>query len=305
MESFWSDYVQTSEELYVSRSLRFREDNKDLWLSAMKLVDGMDVLEIGCGGGIFCHRIKTFLPRCRVTGLDRDAGHILYAERKSSQLHIDCRFLEGDALHMPFIDNAFDACTSFTVIEHVQTAGFLAEQYRVLRPGGVISALSVRAKSGYVSTDRLPPSEEEQALMKKAWEGSEGFDRDHGIGKYEMKEDAFPAALEAAGFADVNVDFFAVTRYAPDNADRSRELALGEINCERLFALGAVRKTLRRKPGALTPAERACLEALINRRFDDRIALYDQGKKQWDIASSVVMATTGRKPEKRLKHGAY
>jgi ubiquinone/menaquinone biosynthesis C-methylase UbiE len=299
MENFWSDYIQTSEELYTSRSLRFREDNKQLWLSAMKLVDGMDVLEIGCGGGIFCHRIKTFLPRCRVTGIDCDAGHILYAERKSQQLGIDCHFLEGDALHMPFINNAFDACTSFTVIEHVETARFLAEQYRVLRPGGVISVLSVRMRSGFVSAERLPASDEEQALVKKAWEGSEGFDKTHGIGQYEMKEDDFPKALETAGFADVNVEFFAVTRYAPDNAEVSRELALAQINCERLFALGAVGKALRMKPGALTTTERKRLEELINKRFDNRIALYEQGKKLWDITSSVVLAATGLKPEKR------
>ena len=58
MERMWSQFVQSSEELYASRAIRFRNDNKDLWLNAMKIKDGMNVLEIGCGGGIFCHRIK-------------------------------------------------------------------------------------------------------------------------------------------------------------------------------------------------------------------------------------------------------
>jgi len=35
MNNYWSAYVQSSEELYQSRALRFREDNADLWLSAL------------------------------------------------------------------------------------------------------------------------------------------------------------------------------------------------------------------------------------------------------------------------------
>ena len=60
MERMWSDFVQSSEELYESRSIRFRESNKDQWLNVMKLKDGMNILDIGCAGGIFCHRIKHF-----------------------------------------------------------------------------------------------------------------------------------------------------------------------------------------------------------------------------------------------------
>jgi len=53
----------------------------------------MKVLEIGCGGGIFCHRIKTYLPSCEVTGLDFDIAHIEYANEKSAALGIDCTFI--------------------------------------------------------------------------------------------------------------------------------------------------------------------------------------------------------------------
>ena len=108
------------------------------------------MLEIGCGGGIFCHRIKQYLPNTTVTGLDRDAGHIEYALAKSKELNLDCSFIVGDALALPFADNTFDACTSHTVIEHVDNAKFLSEQYRVLKSGGVISVLSVRTKLVFI-----------------------------------------------------------------------------------------------------------------------------------------------------------
>ncbi len=61
MNTDWSNYVQTPEELYRSRALRFNGLNKDVWLRAMGIQSGMNVLEVGCGSGIFCHRIKTFL----------------------------------------------------------------------------------------------------------------------------------------------------------------------------------------------------------------------------------------------------
>ena len=58
MNNVWSQYVQTSDELYRSRELRFNDSNKDLWLKALQVENGQTVLEVGCAGGIFCHRIK-------------------------------------------------------------------------------------------------------------------------------------------------------------------------------------------------------------------------------------------------------
>ncbi len=297
MDHFWSNYVQTSEELYSNRALRFREDNGSLWISAMKIADGMSVLEVGCGGGIFCHRIKTILPRCTVTGLDRDGGHIAFARRKTEELGLDCSFVQGDALALPFADNSFDATTSHTVIEHVETGGFLREQLRVLKPGGVISVLSVRTSLNVNPENWLPEDPEEAALLEKAWKPSCDLDKQHGVAQYEKKaESEFPLALEQAGFAAVNVDFFSVTTYAPDNASCPRELALRQINDNRLGALASVEKALRRSPGALTDAERERLLSLINKRYDRRVVLYERGEKLWDISTSTVMAVTGVKP---------
>lgn len=297
MDRFWSDCVQTSEELYSNRSLRFREDNSSLWLSAMKLADGMAVLEVGCGGGIFCHRIKTALPRCTITGLDRDGGHIAFARRKTEELGLDCSFVQGDALALPFLDNTFDAATSHTVIEHVETGSFLREQFRVLKPGGVISVLSVRTRLNVNPENWLPEDPEEVALLEKAWEPSRGLDKQNGVAQYEKRtESEFPIALQQAGFTNVNVDFFSVTNYAPDNASCPRELALRQINDNRLGALASVEKALRRTPGALTEAERERLLLLINSRYDRRVVLYERGEKLWDIATSTIMAITGVKP---------
>lgn len=98
MNRTWSRYVQTSEELYRTRALRFHDGNRALWLEALGIVNSMNVLEVGCGGGIFCHRIKTYLPAAQVTGIDIDAGHIAYAEKKSAKLGLNCHWVNGNAL---------------------------------------------------------------------------------------------------------------------------------------------------------------------------------------------------------------
>ena len=300
MENTWSKYIQSTEELYESRALRFRADNKDLWLQAMKITDGMNILDIGCAGGIFCHRIKTFLPNTTVTGLDRDAGHIAFAVEKSQALGLDCHFTVGDALALPFGSNTFDACTSHTVIEHVETAAFLAEQYRVLKPGGVISVLSVRTGMN-ISPENWQPQnngqyEEEIALLNKAWTAAGDFDKAHGVGAYEMKAADFPKALENAGFENISVGFISLLPYAPDNANVGDELALQMINVNRVHALSGMAKALNIAPGALSPRETGRLAALINQRFDARINQYLQGEKLWDMATSTVMSATGYKP---------
>jgi len=292
--NIWSQYIQSSEELYASREVRFRADNKDLWLDAMKIKDSMNVLEIGCGSGVFCHRIKEFLPNAAVTGLDRDIGHIRFAQAKTKELSLDCGFIFGDALNLPFDDNTFDACTSHTVIEHVETDKFLGEQYRVLKNGGVISVLSVRSRLS-IFLDLLPDGSQEAALLNKAWEKADSFDKEHGIGAFDLDEKELPAALVNAGFSRVNVHFISDVRYAPDNADVSDELAMQQINVNRISLLSSMKKALNRSPDALSENEAAHFAKLINQRFDDRIERYLSGDKIWDIATGTVMAVTGYK----------
>ena len=295
MERMWSQFVQLSEELYRSRALRFRTENKHEWLNAMKIADGMTVLELGCGGGIFCHRIKEYLPYTTVTGLDRDAGHIEYAVAKTKMLGIDCKFVVGDVLALPFEDCSFDACTSHTVVEHVPTSQFISEQYRVLKPGGVVSVLSVRTGCSIAPEDWKQDDSEEHTLLNKAWEKAGNFDKKNNIGANKIDESQLPAALEKAGFRDVSVNFISPVRYAPDNADVNDELALEMINANRIHALSSMRKALNIAPDGLTRVEATRLEELINRRFDARVDMYLRGKKLWDMATGVVMAVTGHK----------
>lgn len=141
--------VQKAKTLYRTRSVRFRCDNKDNFINMMGLKDGMSILEVGCGPGLLCHRLAEWLPNSKITGLDRDENLILYAKNQANTLGVSSTFIQGDALSLPFANNAFDACTSHTVIESVPHAAFLAEQFRVCRPGGCCFEYKSKDRSSY------------------------------------------------------------------------------------------------------------------------------------------------------------
>lgn len=297
MDRFWSDYVQTSEELYQSRAIRFHDGNRALWLAALGAEDGQDILEVGCAGGLFCHRIKQYLPGTRVTGVDFDEGHISFARNKAEALNLDCAFITGDAMALPFQDASFDLCYSHTVFEHVPHGPFFSEQHRVLRPGGRIAVFSVRTRLGLKdNTGTFAPGEEEQALMRKAWAAAPQSEREQAVGAYEMDEHDYPRELERAGFCNVDVSLFTVMEYAPDNASVSQTQARAQIEARRAGALAPVEKALRRAPDALTDKEAARLRELISARFDRRLATLASGERVWDFSTVAVLAATGMKP---------
>lgn len=235
MDRFWSRYIQTTQELYASRAVRFREDNAALWLEKIGIQPGQRVLEIGCGGGLFCHRIKQAEPGVSVTGLDMDGGHIEWAKEKVGQMGLECEFVCADALHMPFADESFDLCFSYTVAEHLPQEQFLAEQRRVLRKGGHICVMGVRPKLSLRQPSDM--TAEEEALLAKAWENVPDRAQERNVGMFSMQESEYPAWLERAGYKNVTVQIFTVMDYAPDSADIAPEIAREMIAARRIGAM--------------------------------------------------------------------
>ena len=95
------------------------------------------VLDVGCGTGDLS--IKIFeKTAAQVVGVDFCHPMLQLATRKASRV----RFLEGDALRLPFVDGAFDAVTiGFALRNFASTEAGLSELHRVLKPGGVIAIL--------------------------------------------------------------------------------------------------------------------------------------------------------------------
>lgn len=108
-----------------------RHEAAYLWL--LERCGGARVLEAGCGEG-YGAALLAGVARV-VVGLDYDAPAIAHvADRYPRVLAA-----RGNLACLPVTDTAVDVVASLQVIEHLwDQAGFLAECFRVLRPGGLL-----------------------------------------------------------------------------------------------------------------------------------------------------------------------
>lgn len=98
---------------------------------------GDEVLDVACGQGTFAVAVARARPALRVTGIDLSPQQIARARRKAEAAAAsNVRFLEGDALAMPFEDATFRAVISFTGLHQIPDHERLAAEIaRVSRPG--------------------------------------------------------------------------------------------------------------------------------------------------------------------------
>ncbi|MBD5478802.1 MAG: methyltransferase domain-containing protein [Lachnospiraceae bacterium] len=293
MNTYWSEYVQKTEELYLSRALKFHSGNMDKWIDVMQLHDGMNILEVGCAGGLLCHRLKERLQSAEITGVDFDIGHIDFAKKKSAELNLKCNFIAGDATQLPFADNSFDVCYSHTVINFCEPTKFVSEQYRVLKPGGKMIIMDVYDRSNkpeeWIPTDAC----EEKALFDKVWAAANDNPNSQ-VKRYENRTEKYFAYLAAQGFHAISIDAMASVNYAPDCDNIDDETARLQINEDRVLELNSVEKAYKMAPHALSKTEYQTLLDFINRRYDKKIKQYEDGEKNWEfrIATTVLISGT-------------
>lgn len=105
---------------------------------ASKRISGK-VLELGCGWG---RGVEKLMANCsHLTGLDKNTDLILALQKQYPAHYFNTVDLPS---LMEFPDNHFDFVVTFQVIEHIQNdREFLAEAFRVLKPGGQIFLTTV------------------------------------------------------------------------------------------------------------------------------------------------------------------
>ncbi len=101
---------------------------------ATGLKAGGAALDVACGSGKLTAELGRLAgPQGRVVGLDFSPEMLRIARRANLEL----RFVEGDALALPFPDGSFDAATiAFGLRNLADPVRGLKEMVRVLRPGG-------------------------------------------------------------------------------------------------------------------------------------------------------------------------
>jgi len=101
---------------------------------------GASMLDVGCGTGHFSRRFAGI--GLLVTGIDPDPAVLKFAMRQGG----DIRYMQGDALELPFADNSFEytvAVTSLCFIEDPLQA--LREMWRVTRQTLTLGLLNRRS----------------------------------------------------------------------------------------------------------------------------------------------------------------
>jgi ubiquinone/menaquinone biosynthesis C-methylase UbiE len=96
-------------------------------------------LDVGCGNGAFTELIVEKSAPAALEGVDPSEAQLAYARARLEQSV--AHFRHGDAMALPFPDNAFDVAVMALVIFFVpDPVRGVAEMVRVVRPGGTIAA---------------------------------------------------------------------------------------------------------------------------------------------------------------------
>jgi len=106
----------------------------------IKTANPAKILDVGAGRGYISLLLAAQNPRTTIMGIDYSPMQVRAADGLRRQRQIDnCRFRRGDAMEIPFPDEAFDAVVSVGSIKHwADGRRGTQEMHRVLKPGGLL-----------------------------------------------------------------------------------------------------------------------------------------------------------------------
>lgn len=111
-------------------------------MKSMNVSPGSVALDICCGTGDWTIALSKAVGHSgEVTGLDFSENMLKVAEEKTEDMS-NIRLVQGDAMALPFDDNAFNYVTiGFGLRNIPDYSKALSEMYRVLKPGGMVVCL--------------------------------------------------------------------------------------------------------------------------------------------------------------------
>ncbi len=123
----------------------------------IKIPDGGEGLDVGCGSGALTIACAKRNPNAKMTGIDRwgieysSFSKQLCENNSKAEGVNNTTFMQGDATHLEFEDETFDAVTSNYVYHNISTnkQDLLLETLRVLKKGGVFAIHDIMSKGRY------------------------------------------------------------------------------------------------------------------------------------------------------------
>lgn len=124
-------------------------------VARMGLEDDARALEIGCGPGYFSPDLARAVPRGRVVLLDLQLEMLQLARQRLFDVG-NAVYTQGDATHLPFRSEWFDAVLVVLMLGEVPDQGAcLSEIRRVLRRDGVLTVAETRRDSDFIALPAL------------------------------------------------------------------------------------------------------------------------------------------------------
>jgi arsenite methyltransferase len=186
--------------------MRHLADVRDRVLDNARLEPGDDVLDLGAGTGLLTFGAHDRIGDGWVFAIDPtvDALEELLRGAHGADL-AGVMYLIGDAEVIPLPDESVDACVTRSVLMYVPDLEKAAtELHRVLRPGGRLSLCEPITRKGtslVTAVDWSPLGDELAGRVAAEWER-------HAAARpmMQLDERKLATALEAAGFAEVQVE---------------------------------------------------------------------------------------------------
>jgi SAM-dependent methyltransferase len=202
-------------------------------VGALPDVDGLDVIELGCGTAYF----SAWLARrgARPVGVDQSPEQLATARAMQAEHGLEFPLIEGDAETVPLPDASFDfALSEYGASLWCEPERWIAEAARLLRPGGTLVFLTsspllnlCTAEGAPAATDRL--ARPQFGLHHIEWDDEDGhsieFHLPHGEMLRVLREGGF--AVEALHELQAPPD--ATTRYEWVSLQWARQWPCEEI----------------------------------------------------------------------------
>jgi len=110
-----------------------------------------NILEIGPGPGYIGLELLKKLSGAALTGCEISPAMIKIAEKNAASYSVDAKYVQGNAISMPFEDSSFDAVISNgSLHEWEDPKRVFNEIYRVLRQGGRYCVTDLRRDVGWL-----------------------------------------------------------------------------------------------------------------------------------------------------------
>lgn len=163
-------------------------------------VDGLDVVELGCGNGYVSKRALQRGARS-ATGIDNSSQQLAVAQQRAAERGLALPLVMGDAQRLPFADASFDvAINEYGAAIWCDPHVWIPEAARVLRPGGLLWFLGNSVQAMLC----MPEFEEEfaTAAMRRPQRDMHRFEwLDTANVEYHVSHGEMISILTGAGFA--------------------------------------------------------------------------------------------------------